>query len=73
MDSGELNGGIKLSDSEILVINEMKVNSFIKNEELTINTGLSSRTIDRCIKSLKEKGVITREGSKKTGRWVVRD
>lgn len=73
VDSGELNGGIKLSDSEILVINEMKVNSFIKNEELTINTGLSSRTIDRCIKSLKEKGLITRDGSKKTGRWVVRD
>ena len=34
-------------------------------------TGLSSRTIDRIIKSLKEKELLKRIGSNKNGYWEV--
>ena len=33
------------------------------------NTGFSRTTVTRAIKVLKEKGLISCEGSKKTGRW----
>ncbi|MDR0628003.1 MAG: helix-turn-helix domain-containing protein, partial [Bifidobacteriaceae bacterium] len=33
--------------------------------------GLSSRQVQRIVKGWKEKGVLAREGSSKSGRWVV--
>ena len=34
--------------------------------------GRSRRTVQGAISSLKEKGLVEREGSKKTGKWVVK-
>ena len=39
--------------------------------ELTEMLGVSRATVNRMISRAKEAGVLSREGSKKTGRWVV--
>ena len=40
--------------------------------ELAEKTGRSARTITRALSNLKEKGLIVRKGSKKTGYWQLR-
>ena len=66
-----INDGINLSDSELLVLQAIKTNPHATNTEIVQSTGLSSRTVDRAIKSLREKSVLRREGAKKNGLWKV--
>lgn len=66
-----LDGGLNLSESEKLVLREIQRDPYVTNSGLVQLTTLSSRTIDRCIKSLREKYLIAREGSKKTGHWKI--
>lgn len=68
---GIINGTLKLSVSENAVFEEIKKNPSIITEEIVSLTGLSMRTVARAIKSLREKQIVVREGSKKTGIWVV--
>ncbi|MCR5308616.1 MAG: putative DNA binding domain-containing protein [Bacilli bacterium] len=44
---------------------------FIKAEEIAIKIGKTRRTVQTILKELKEKNLITRKGSKKTGYWIV--
>ena len=41
-------------------------------EEAAEQLGLKPRTIERTIRELKEKGLIERKGSKKSGFWEVK-
>ena len=61
----------KLSIKEMAVMSLIMKNSKISISSLTKATGLSSRTIDRIIKSLKERGILQRIGSKNNSTWVV--
>ncbi|MBQ7545839.1 MAG: HTH domain-containing protein [Clostridia bacterium] len=36
---------------------------------LADSIGVTMRTIDRCISSLKKKGILARQGSNKGGTW----
>ena len=40
---------------------------------MVAHLGISIRGVDRAIKSLKDKGIIERMGSNKTGYWKVID
>jgi len=40
--------------------------------ELAKTIGKSRRAIQDAIASLKEKGLLTREGARKNGRWIVK-
>ena len=40
-------------------------------EEIAIEVGVTKRTIERTLVSLKKKGLIERIGSNKSGSWVV--
>ena len=75
-DNGVLNGEInderKLSNDEDTVLRAIRANCRISKQELIDITKKSSRTIDRVIASLKNKGLLVRDGSKKTGNWEVR-
>ena len=62
-------GEITKEEFEVLAVFKENKNA-IKNEVIK-NTGLSSRTIDRIIKSLKEKELLKRIGSNKNGYWDV--
>ena len=40
-------------------------------EEIAIEVGVTKRTIERTLVSLKKKGLIERIGSNKNGSWAV--
>lgn len=44
---------------------------FIKSEEIAKKIGKTRRTVQTILKELKEKNLIVRKGSKKTGYWIV--
>ena len=71
-DGDRLNDRLNLSESETSVFYEIEKNPFIKTEEIVLLTGLSMPTVSRAIKSLRQKNIIEREGSKKTGHWRVK-
>ena len=56
-------------DKAILSILSQK--PFIKAEEIAIKIGKTRRTVQAILKELKEKNLIIRKGSKKTGYWVI--
>lgn len=66
-----INDTINLSETELLVLNQIKNNRSITREILSINTNLSDSTVARCLKSLQEKNVIIRNGAKKNGHWKI--
>lgn len=65
----EING--ELSEEEFSVLTVFKNNKNAIKDEVIKQTGLSSRTIDRIIKSLKGKELLRRVGSNKNGYWEV--
>ena len=67
-----INDRLNLSESENLVITEIQKNPYVRTDEMVELTGLSMPTISRAIKSLREKNIIAREGSKKKGIWVIK-
>ncbi|QAT41842.1 winged helix-turn-helix transcriptional regulator [Aminipila luticellarii] len=69
--SGGINGGI-LSDEDKLVKLMQYVPSITVNE-LSNQTGLSTRKISRISKELRETGKITRIGSTRKGAWQIND
>lgn len=54
-----------------LILNEIAINPLVTVAELAELTGLSKRTCERQIASMKAMGVISRSGSARGGRWVI--
>ena len=66
---GEING--ELSKEELVVLSVFKNNRNAIKEDIINEKRYSSRTIDRIIRSLKDKELIKRIGSNKNGYWEV--
>lgn len=66
-----ISDGLNLSDKEQTVFAAIKKNNKITREDLASKTGYSIATVDRIIKSLKEKDVIKGKTSKKNGSWII--
>ena len=66
---GEING--ELSKEELVVLSVFKNNRNAIKKDIINETRYSSRTIDRIIRSLKDKELIKRNGSNKNGYWEV--
>ena len=62
----------QLTVKEKSVVEIMTGNPRVSIDEIARMTGISASTIDRIIKSLKEKGIIERKGQKNNSRWVVK-
>lgn len=79
--NGEVNDKFGNVNSEVintnLTKNEKNVyailseNPTFTRSDLIENLNISARTLDRTIKSLKEKHLIARIGSDKTGHWII--
>lgn len=69
--NGGVNGGVNISDKEKKIISYLKQNDSVSTAEISTNTGIPKRTVERTLKSLKDKGLIERIGSDKTGFWKV--
>ena len=57
-------------DKKIVVL--MERNSNIRVNEISEKTGLGTTAITKRIRRLKEMDIVTREGSKRNGHWIVR-
>ncbi|MDR1181202.1 MAG: HTH domain-containing protein [Bacteroidales bacterium] len=42
-------------------------------KEISDLLGKTTRTIERNLKILREKGIIIREGSDKSGQWIIKN
>ena len=60
-----------------MTVNEMRLYSIIRDghyEDIEQAAGLmkvSVPTLNRCLRSLKENGVIRKIGNRKTGKWII--
>ena len=54
------------------VLSAIKENSHITQAQLSAKLNRSDRQIRRVLKELREKGVIERIGSRKSGEWIVK-
>lgn len=61
----------QLSLKEMAVIRQIQDNQNISITDIAANTRLSKSTIDRVIRALKEKGLLTRTGAKNNAKWVI--
>ena len=70
-----LNDGItnsaNLTDNEQTVLYLIQKDQTVTASEIAVSMGVSARTAERTVKSLKEKGIITREGAKRNGKWII--
>lgn len=41
------------------------------SEKMSENDSVNERTIERDLAKMKKRGILTREGGRKEGRWVV--
>lgn len=71
-DNGELNPNLLyLNKSELAVYHLIEKTQQNSRQEIADQLNISTRTVDRAIKSLIQKDLIIREGSKETGHWKI--
>ena len=61
----------KVSDRQGLILLLIKTNELITIQEMTQKVKVSEKTIKRELATLQEKGILTREGGRKDGHWVI--
>lgn len=61
----------RISEKEQLVLDCIMEKPDSSAKAISFKTGISDRQVERLIASLKEKGILVRSGSRKTGRWIV--
>ena len=67
----DLENVIKLTPSEHKVLSTIEKNAGANYSQIASSLNISESTVKRAIQSLKKKGVICREGSDKTGKWII--
>ncbi|MCQ4743835.1 ATP-binding protein [Blautia producta] len=61
----------KLSTTEQAILEHIRVSPELSAKELAALLHKTPRTIQRNMNSLKEKGILRREGSDRSGKWIV--
>lgn len=68
---GVKDGVKELTDIQKIILFEIRMNPSITTSELAQKTGAKFRTLQRYISQLQEMEILTREGSRKDGHWVI--
>ena len=71
IDNKNVGLNVGLNKTEKKVIELLTENPNLTSIELSKKIGVTKRTIERAFKSLQEKNVIERIGSKRDGNWIV--
>ena len=66
------NVGEKLNKREESILELICANPHITIEQLSVLSGVSTRTVERNIRSLKKKEYLERNGSDVKGQWIVK-
>ena len=61
----------ELTEVEQVIFNLIQNNDGISKAEMATTIGKSEKTVQRVISSLTKKQAIAREGSNKSGKWIV--
>lgn len=67
-----VNVGVKLNKTQTMIVELLNNNPNITIKEMAKYAGVKTRTIERNIKTLKEKEIIDRVGADKNGHWIVK-
>lgn len=62
---------IDFSENEEKILMLITENPLITQKLLAVNSGISLGTIKRMLPILQQKGVLKREGNKRSGKWIV--
>ena len=72
---GPKDGLKELTDRQKVIVEMIIANPFLSaktiSEKMLEKEGVNERTIERDIAKLKKLGVLTREGGRKEGKWVI--
>ncbi len=74
MTNGRLNVGLNdtlSEDRDARLVQAIMTEPESTAASLAEELGISERTVRRDLRRLQEKGIVSREGSRKTGRWVI--
>ena len=63
--------GKELSRIDIQLLQELENNPYITTAELGKALNITTRTVERHIKALKESDIIKRTGGRKSGKWIL--
>ncbi len=66
-----LDGSEKTKRNNQEIIDAIRANAKILAAEIAMQLGISSRTIEKRLKALREKGILRRVGPDKGGHWEV--
>ncbi len=69
--NGTENGTVNLSATEETILDYIEQNNFATISEIMTSVSKGRTTVNRAIKALKEKGLISRIGSDKKGYWQI--
>ena len=61
----------ELTERQLLIYNLIKADDQITIPEMAVKTAVSERSVRRDIDIIRQKGLLTREGGRKQGRWVT--
>jgi len=68
---GTVSTNVRINDVRRAILSVMTRNPGVTARDLGAVTGLTERRVRANIKVLMDAGLITREGARKNGRWVV--
>lgn len=63
--------GIALSSNERAVLEVIAFNPSATTSDIQTETSLSESTVYRTVRGLREKGILRRDGSRKSGKWKI--
>ena len=63
----------RITEKEQRVLDYIMAKPDSSAKAISDKTGISDRQVERLIASLKEKGILVRSGSRKSGRWIFRN
>ena len=64
--------GANFGTDEDVILNLLRQNSKIRQKELHEETGIPIRTVKRIMAVLQQKGKVERQGSNRSGEWIVK-
>lgn len=63
--------GVKLTNTQRTIYELIQANQSITHSEMAKSLSVTSKTAERATKALRDFGLLGREGSDKTGRWII--
>ncbi|WP_353958269.1 Fic family protein, partial [Bacteroides acidifaciens] len=63
--------GVKLTNTQRKIYELIQANQSITHSEMAKALSVTSKTAERATKALRDFGLLVREGSDKTGRWII--